>query len=168
MPIVLPIPTGSNLTITFYVNCRIAVLTRQSIDGSSAYTSMFNTPSFVDRVRLWNCVHLTDAEYNSIDWSLAVYSFAVNNDMIACTFRRAMALSAQAQSVNRIYMSSFNSTAATCVIQARLRQSVALKLHHQTVERYTATAMALHARVGGASGMGTLGRDLVAKIKAMH
>ena len=143
-------------TMTFYVHSGVAIRTGQS------NSAIFSTPSHIGQIPLPNPL-LTPAEYNAINWNSTALVFIYANDFLACVFTNSMHLSDRLPAVSRVYFSK-HATHNTLVarLQARLRQSVALTLYNRAVDRRTAVAMALHARLGGDSGLRLLGQDLMA------
>lgn len=153
-------PTHPPRMMTFCVNSGVAFQAAQG--GALSSSSVYSMPTYIGLTHLLY-PRLTAVEYNAIDWSNSWFVYIYDADFMGCVFRNNMPLSTRLPDVRRIYFSR-HAQADVRIIQARIRQSVALTLHNRVVERRTAMAMALHARLGGDSKLGSLGRDLMSNV----
>ena len=153
-------PTHPPRMMTFCVNSGVAFQAAQG--GALSSSSIYSTPTYIGQTHLLY-PRLTAAEYNAVDWSNSWFVYTYGADFIGCVFRNNMPLSTRLPDTRRIYFSC-DTQADVRIIQARMRQSVALTLYNRVVERRTAMAMALHARLGGDSGLGSIGRDLMSNV----
>jgi hypothetical protein len=144
--------------MTFCVNSGVAF---QAAQGGAS-SSVYSMPTYIGLTHLLH-PRLTAAEYNAIDWSNSWFVYIYDADFMGCVFRNNMSLSTRLPDASRIYFWR-HAQADVRIIQARIRQSVALTLYNRVIERRTAMAMALHARLGGDSKLGSLGRDLMSNV----
>jgi len=145
------------------VNSGVAVQTGYHIDPNLT-SSLYSTTYFSSSLfRAGRFTELNEAEKNSIVWTNTMSAYTYWGDFIALMFRNSVTLSERARNIDRVYMMREPQTNVG-ILQARVRQSVALTLYNQAVERRIAVAMALHPRIGGKSELGKLGRDVLTKI----